>query len=685
MMVNTKKWYVSLPLLALMSALIVLIGCMHKVSAADGLYTSVPKESDALHVLRIHDGNGNNTHFRFAIYTDEGANSPTTNPVFNFNSVRNSNCKSSSRNRISITNGSPSAISAVCPQNINIATTGGWAYDSNIGRYRKDIEMTLSGGSKSVANFRVTVLTGGFYIGYKANFSTDGYAVNALNSEPTYRIEFAGNPCIAGGPRQVGAWDVRDGVKIRLYDRNRDNSSGLNLLRERKNNSGDEATLSIDFTTNQSKKYYFDTDMNTDDDTVSMWWPEDTVYAGSAQCYRYTLTPSVGSIDPRYAAPGERITIPSRVTSDLIGRTPSISWRLIRVIDNQVVASSSRHFTGTGSHSLPDVYDQALYGRPIGTQVCYRLEVNPWTNRPSGANNYTWRASGLSCYTIAKKPHIQIIGGDLRAHGEIKTTYHQDNTNPRWFGSWVEYGAFASVANGQATGYQRIASGVPSNSQYAFNSSPSYGDYLTFANSPAGYGQGNFTLPPAADLSSNFPTTGSTVTTSCGSIDLTTPGRRDYVCGSSPITLSGTLGTGASVTVRTTGTITISSDINQPVGPYTNVKDIAQLVLMGNAIRIDRDVEKVDAWLIANDINTCYNPPGPLTVNRCDKQLTINGPIKTNTLHLYRTAGGEEGSFGKPAEILNLRADAYLWLYRYITTSSQRINTTYIQELPPRY
>jgi hypothetical protein len=54
-------------------------------------------------------------------------------------------------------------------------------------------------------------------------------------------------------------------------------------------------------------------------------------------------------------------------------------------------------------------------------------------------------------------------------------------------------------------------------------------------------------------------------------------------------------------------------------------------------------------------------------------------------LYLQRTAGSGVGvSSGDPAEVFNLRPDAYLWAMVHASASG-KIQTVYATELPPRF
>lgn len=142
--------------------------------------------------------------------------------------------------------------------------------------------------------------------------------------------------------------------------------------------------------------------------------------------------------------------------------------------------------------------------------------------------------------------------------------------------------------------------------------------------------------------------------------------------------------------------ITIAGDIRYANGPFQSIGDIPQVVIIGKNIHIAPGVQQVDAWVIAQGstaagtgiLDTCAidnNLSTKLTINTCNTQLTINGPVMAQKLWLRRTAGSEtDDASGNPAEVFNLRPDAYLWGYSRASTSG-RVQTVYTQELPPRF
>ena len=113
------------------------------------------------------------------------------------------------------------------------------------------------------------------------------------------------------------------------------------------------------------------------------------------------------------------------------------------------------------------------------------------------------------------------------------------------------------------------------------------------------------------------------------------------------------------------------------------------VIIVDGNIDILSSVTKIDAWLIATgSINTCVNGNGDsedLHGTVCGEKLNINGPIQANQLFLRRTAGSDTvDTLNDPAEIINLRGDAYLWL-RGIVQKNSGIHTTSVQEMSPRY
>lgn len=329
-------------------------------------------------------------------------------------------------------------------------------------------------------------------------------------------------------------------------------------------------------------------------------------------------------------------------------------------------------------------------------------------SRPEGVQYFGWGLpgySGNSRFTAETQPgtvlyennnFIDIYIKSNPSHmglliEDITLAYKMAYTNQNVYGSWGEYGI---IANGKADS----ASGAGLSSSFNGRSGVTPRDYnkLTFANIPK-YGNfsstssvpDNFTLPSIRGARGNI----------SGNVDVNSLASGEYNAGN--VTLTGSkLSVGKSIVIKSSGVVRISGDLL-----YTDTNDVRQLpqlIVYAKNIIIEPSVGEVNAWLITQKdgyVSTCGVVisdvawlSGVSDVS-CGKQLKINGPIKTGRLFLRRTYGGKHASSAKndpnmhpgtPAEIINLRADTYIWAYNnYRNTSA--ISTMNVRELPPRY
>lgn len=346
---------------------------------------------------------------------------------------------------------------------------------------------------------------------------------------------------------------------------------------------------------------------------------------------------------------------------------------------------------------------------PVGTKVCFILTLNKPTWLPTPTDRYSRGA----CLVVGKKPLVHILGGDLRVGRHFATDGIEEDdgsavpasvagsitmkANGRTYGSWAEYGVFAS---GVVVGFGSL-SGLAGGYESTMPNTQEFWSKLTFANindsgSPEfGYytesdvGQG--TIPDVRNallagrgLSRNL----STET----NIDLNGDipeglYRKDQ--GNLTIETS-VLARGKTVIIYVPeGTVTITGNLGYEQGPYSDISQLPQLVIMARNISIRSDVVNVDAWLIADSenggtISTC-DDPAVLTSQICNQQLRINGAVMAHNLELRRTAGaGPAGAAGDPAEIINLPAHTYLWSQSN-GRSDVRAQTTFSTELPPYF
>jgi hypothetical protein len=337
---------------------------------------------------------------------------------------------------------------------------------------------------------------------------------------------------------------------------------------------------------------------------------------------------------------------------------------------------------------------------PIGSRICYMLAISP-PNHTAAAS--VWRHGVPVCVVIAKLPKSQVLGGDLRTNGNANASRSARDVSGQsyTFGSWVEYGIFAT---GSVTG---LASGSALAGPGQLNSDACQRASLSFALSQASCSAtsttiGNYesaSLIP--NIAASYPQTGSVISAASVSPDALLGSAGLYVgTRTGDLTVSASnLQPGKSIILKVSGTVVIEGDqINNPDNNgvrYTTAVQLPQLVIIANKIIINGAVRTVDAWLVANGtdgtIETCdtgsttYQLSGAqrLTDAKCANDLTVNGPVMANHLWLRRTAGSTVGNTGQPAETFNLRADAYLWA-KSQSSSAGRIQTVYTTELPPR-
>jgi hypothetical protein len=255
----------------------------------------------------------------------------------------------------------------------------------------------------------------------------------------------------------------------------------------------------------------------------------------------------------------------------------------------------------------------------------------------------------------------------------------------KYYGSWVEYGVFSVNPNEIAGSGAGLRGGDISSAKADWSK-------LTFTNTTAtlaGYagGYGSLSVSTSRNYFANLPATNPAAPPLSGSVDMASLASGIYDA-TSGVSLYGAVGTGKSIILRTAGTVTIADSITIP-NSYTSVSDISQVVIVAQDINITGGAsdKTVDAWLLAaGDINTCAEKAvaDPLTASDCPSRLTVNGPVIADKLYLRRTAGAEYNAPQDPAEVFNLRASSYLWIYNY-ANAKERTQTTFVRELPPRF
>ena len=448
--------------------------------------------------------------------------------------------------------------------------------------------------------------------------------------------------------------------------------------------------------------------------------------------YEYGLTPQISNVSSPGLTEGATGTVPvtARVTNS--GSTKShtnIQWQLTQVKYDSGVAISRKaggvsasdpcaYFIGNAScTSMSSGTESAGYsqnqtkayngngtlnGEEVGASICYAMSVK----RNSSAST-DWRHSALVCLMVGKKPKVQVLGSDLIVGrglafpGSIVSTSVSRQPSgagsETMYGSWAEYGIIPSgyiEGMGSASGY---AGGIDATSLCGVS-------LLSFTNTSGGSCSdtaiGSYRLsggqPP---IGSSFPITASTPKLS-GTVNIKTsltPGRTYTSAGTTlRLTSTGQINPGAWYVINApNATVTITGDIVYTNATLTSPDRIPQVVIIARNIIVADSVSQIDAWLVATGtgangrINTCgaggVSESTLPTSLQCTNTLRVNGPVIANHLILRRTAGAGPGtSAGDPAEIFNLRPDAYIWASN-LPGSYNKARTVMTTELPPRF
>lgn len=204
-----------------------------------------------------------------------------------------------------------------------------------------------------------------------------------------------------------------------------------------------------------------------------------TMYAGESKSMAFKL---ITSTRQNNVTDGDYATIVRdalyRVRTCVGARCDSDNWDYVTsdkgITLNGITANYANYEGSTVSHSIPiNIPDE-----PAGTKMCVRSEVYP---KDSGddknlSTRYyavgdinSWSVSKPVCFTIAKKPSMQIWGGSIFFQNNVTTSvaakghlagynnYLIENGGytTRYFGSWEELGV---VAEGSVDGFSSGAS-----------------------------------------------------------------------------------------------------------------------------------------------------------------------------------------------------------------------------------
>ena len=450
------------------------------------------------------------------------------------------------------------------------------------------------------------------------------------------------------------------------------------------------------------------------------------VFDGIPAVTSYSLTPTITGSPAVIDSGGQDITLVPTISNANSGESKKAEWQLTKFVVPPASPPSSipgaatnatvpTNYYGYGAQTVDtgsdtfnstspplSVSPQPAGDYPVGTRVCFALSVSPY----SQSSSTNWSHSEPFCALVAKKPKVQILGSDLVVGREtpynlprdsqVATSKSFSSETNRHYGSWSEY---AIIPTGRVSGMASGAtySGGTTEENFCKLS------VLTIANNTNPNCQvgeiGKYISGSVApDVASRFPTNSAQTITTSGKDINTLPPSLVYTSNLTNLTLtsSAVFGSGRWVVINApTTTVTINSDINYTNASLGGISDIPQVVIIAKNIIIADSVTNIDAWLFSvgtgaeGIINTCgaggVTKDTLPTSKQCTKKLTVNGPLLANHLVMRRTAGAGTGaSTGDPAEVFNLRGDAYLWASAY-SSSEGRLLTVSTKELPPRF
>ena len=578
------------------------------------------------------------------------------------------------------------------------------------------------------------------YAVYSSNFSTGQYSQNftfakgdsAKQADKTNEHEVQGNE-VGRSLNETAKTNLNSTVKTTPNQVEFTNNDNSNLANVRTTSIANTAYARIPYNFNNS------TEITTGTDTP--------LFAGEVQTFDINLI--IGAkrnlvTDGTYATyvKNAKWKLELCYNGSCIETTPTPTTNAIgnRTIGN---LNTSYNLNGTTDSkkvkvNIPDV--------SAGTKICARSAVYPAnsgidTNWEDPEGSHTWTYSAQKCYTVAKKPSLEVWGGNVYTRGGINTSitnkgnlagynpYGIENSYEKTvFGSWTELGLIAggTIANfssGASLGYTINSNGTLSPNPYnnVDNNNPlspnpggskqtSLCDRspLTFANSPCNNSKvgtlgnstaGNSIQDDKASIITKFAYGGEPNTNGTAILnDESKIKQRNiyhYYSGNESLNISGETVDGTSAVRKGTIQIVQSNKNINIVGNliyennYQNFTEMPKLVIYAKGnININCNVNRVDAILIADkNVKTCGDSDN-INSSANANQLTINGAIISASLTPNRTYGAATGANSMiPAEIINFDPTLYLWGGEQSQTSSEtsaNLNTSYKKELPPR-
>lgn len=468
-------------------------------------------------------------------------------------------------------------------------------------------------------------------------------------------------------------------------------------------------------------------------------WNEDETRGGNRtvadwRCayvpYNYELTPCVKSGDNNCGGQivkelGESIDLTPKINNTNKSKTKTSDWKIstweVAGIDEKVPAPMEQ-IDNTSSDSC-GTYNSAFGGKiakntcvikhqgsstfdnpenilqdvinhftvpetaELGKRYCFALSVNNYTfndeeNQTTQNNKSSmWRHGVPLCVLVAKKPKMQVWGGNVWSTHGVRTS--TTNIGGRYFGSWAEYDLISAgqvFGMASASGYSPVQGANGAAAKQIARLTPRASDNIL--------GTYSATIPESnllANLSARFKRDDAQKQWNVDAIEATSRPTLFNFGDKNETIHQTTLNKGQSAILFTKGKIIIDGNITMNTTGADTPLNTPQLVIVAEkGIEITSNVTNIDAWLITTgEVKTCNVAKTAVNQISCGNSLRVNGPIIAGKLRSWRTAGSLPDRT-VPAETYNLRPDTYQWLHAQ-ASGYNRIFSEYTKELPPRF
>ncbi|NTW62230.1 InlB B-repeat-containing protein [Candidatus Saccharibacteria bacterium] len=398
-----------------------------------------------------------------------------------------------------------------------------------------------------------------------------------------------------------------------------------------------------------------------------------------AQWSCFHLEPAV-SVSPLAIAAGESFNVNPTINNSGNSSSATASYSLVKTITNPNEPGATTSGSGTFAANSGPVtvlgYTETDTDYVAATHICFVLTVSPHSALDPGSVS----SSPPACVVIGKSPKTQVWGGDLLAGSEVQTS--TSTPNGITFGSWVEYAIFATGSIKRAgSGSAFSGTGMTGATACGYSTLTFTNGSSSTCNEPPSLG--GYTVQEFKNISDSFPGT----TPIAGTVIVNNLSGTYLDSSPADLVLNSNNDITTSIVIKKpSGRVVINNNQKYVDGSYNSIYGLPQLVIIAHEIVINDGVTDVDSWLVANDgtgsVKTCSSEAK--IVDDCNNPLVVNGPVITDELYLWRTAGADKiAGSGNPAELFNLRADTYLWVLAR-NSRAGRISTVNTTELPPR-